>query len=287
VQNRRTLIVVVSVLLAVVAGVIAWLYVNNADQRATNKAQTESIYVAKAAIPAGTTGEAAAASIGKQEYLKDSVPADAIVATTDLSGKVASYPIAAGLPITAAQFSAPGTTGSIQATLDAKKGYEAVAIPLTGVQAVNGLIAPGDYVNLIISGSSTTPTASGAAANATANGARAAYFMQNVHVLGVGTTLAGAPAPTSGSGTAATTTAPTGALILEVTPINAERIIEAQTTNQTIFATLIPTAYQPPTSATPTIGVGNLLDPNVTAPETGLSVNPLPTNPTPNPKKVG
>lgn len=271
-QNRRTLIVVVSVVLAVIAGVIAYLYVSNADERASDKVQTTKIYVAAAAIPQGTTGEAAEPSIQLKEFLKESVPPDAISSTADLTGKVAVAPISVGMPITTALFRAPGTTGTIQSQLDAAKGQEAIALALPGVQGVNGLIQPGDRINLIISGSSTDN--------------RAAYFMQNVKVLGVGTATSAAPAPGSttanGSPSAAPTAPSGGALIVEVDPIGAERIMLAQVSQQQIYATLIPAAYQPPESPTDAVGLPQLLDPSVASPG---DPNTFPVAPQPNPKK--
>lgn len=268
-QNRRTLIVVVSVVLAVVAGIVAYIYVSGADDRASEKVQLTKVYVAQVAIPKGTTGEVAAASLTQKDFLTESLPPGTIQSPTEIQGQTAVADIPEGTPITTTLFSATGAVGNVQSQLDAAEGMEAVALPLDGVKGVNGLIQPGDRINLVISGSGT--------------GQRAAYFMQNVKVLAVGTTTSSAPAAPPAGGTATAPVTSGGALVLEVNPIDVQRLVEAQVTGQQVFATLIPAAYQPPATPTATIGPENLLDPAVAE---GADPN-FPAPPVPNPKKSG
>ena len=56
-SNRRTLIAVAAVVLAVAAGIGAWAYVSGADQRAQDRAKLVEAYVARQNISKGTSGD--------------------------------------------------------------------------------------------------------------------------------------------------------------------------------------------------------------------------------------
>lgn len=100
-MKRRIITIIVAVLLAMFGTVAVLLYVNQADARALEGMQAETVLVATKPIPAGTTGKAAKTSLRQERMPADAVPTDAVSEIDDdLEKLVTSADIAQGQLLT-------------------------------------------------------------------------------------------------------------------------------------------------------------------------------------------
>ncbi len=223
--NRRTLIAAGAVVLAAVAGLLVFVYVSGADQRASDKVDVVQAFVAVNDIPKGTTGDAAVADglIQAKDVLRGSVPPAAVTDSSLLGGKVAASTIQARQYITDASFVAPseGGGGSLAAAIG-DKGLVAVTISVDAERGVANQIAPGDRVDIAV----------------VADGS-AGYILNDVKVLSVGTETAANAAGGNGQPSAAAATS--GLITFELSPSDALAVVAANKTGS-VYLTLRPIA---------------------------------------------
>ena len=252
--TRKTLTVVIALVLAAAVIVGTFLYVKGADKRAQDKAKLVTVLVAKDAITKGTSGSDAAVSIGIKKVPKDSLPANPVTAVSDIAKDVAAADIAPGQFIVSSSFvskdSANGAAGPVAASLPS--GKQAIAIQLDVTRSVGGFIQSGDRVNVIVVAKPKQNEAQAADPSSPTN--VAFMMLQNVKVISVGATFSTTPTATTGSTAAATTgstaagngaataTSVQGPITLEVTSDQAEKLALAATTQQ-IYLSLVPPGY--------------------------------------------
>lgn len=100
-MKRRIITIFVAVLLAMVGTVAVLVYVNQADARAIEGVQAETVLIATKPIPAGTSAKAAQTSLRQEQMPADSVPSDAVSEIDeDLENLVTSADIAQGRLLT-------------------------------------------------------------------------------------------------------------------------------------------------------------------------------------------
>ena len=209
--NRRTFIAAAAMLLAALAGLLVYFYASAADSRAAEKVSVVEAFVAATDIPKGTTGDQALEQglIQTARVLRGSVPASAVLDTTDLAGKVAAAAIDARQFITDASFVAPaeGGGGSLASSI-ANAGLVAVTVSVDAERGVANQIAPGDRVDIAVVGDAT-----------------AEYILKDVKVLAVGQeTTANA---LGAKGEASLTASSTGLITFELTAPDALRVVAA------------------------------------------------------------
>jgi pilus assembly protein CpaB len=225
VGNRRTLIAAGAVVLAAVAGLLVFVYVSGADQRAADKVDMVQAYVAVNDIPKGTTGDSALADglIKAEDVLRGSVPPAAVTDSSLLGGKVAASTIQAKQYITDASFVAPseGGGGSLAAAIG-DKNRVAVTISVDAERGVANQIAPGDRVDIAV----------------VADGS-AGYILSDVKVLSVGQETAASAA--GGNGQPSPTAATSGLITFELSPDDALAVVAANKTGS-VYLTLRPIA---------------------------------------------
>lgn len=223
--NRRTLIAAGAVVLAVVAGLLVFVYVSGADKRAEDKVDTVQAFVAVNDIPKGTTGDSAVANglIQAEEVLRGSVPPAAVTDSSLLGGKVAAATIQAKQYITDSSFVAPseGGGGSLAAAIG-DKGLVAVTISVDAERGVANQIAPGDRVDIAV-----------------VNDGSAGYILSNVKVLSVGQETAASAA--GGNGQPSATAAGSGLITFELSPADALAVVAANKSGS-VYLTLRPVA---------------------------------------------
>ena len=192
--TRRTLIAIGAVVLAAVAGLLVFVYVSGADNRAADKVDTVRAFVAVNDIPKGTTGDSALADglIQAEDVLRGSVPPAAVTDSSLLGGKVAAAKIEAKQYITDASFVSPaeGGGGSLAAAIGDRLRV-AVTVSVDAERGVAGQIAPGDRVDIAVVGDTA-----------------ATYILSDVKVLSVGQETAANAA--GGNGQPSVTAAGTG-----------------------------------------------------------------------------
>ena len=238
--SRRTLIVVVAVVLAALAALSTFVYVRGIESRAFKGAELVEVFVVSKDIPRGLPGEQAA-----NEYIKaskvprDLFPSTALTALDPLAGKVALGPLSANTILVEGQFVDPRQA---QVTFSQKipAGKVAITVSVDQVRGVAGLLVPGDKVNILV-----------------ADGGAQRVLFQNVDIIAIGTTAA----PQAGE-TAEVTNPGSGLITFAVPPESASRIAFAATQGGGLYLTLVPTDNQPVN--VPPVNAGNLFGASLT-----------------------
>ena len=88
-SQRRTLILIAAIAIGALASFLVWNYVGGIQDQAYNDAERVKVFLVKAPIPRGTSGQVAQASIVEESIPKKFKPANAIVSLDDISGRVA------------------------------------------------------------------------------------------------------------------------------------------------------------------------------------------------------
>lgn len=182
--NRRPLVIAVT-LGAIAAGLTVALL---ASSPAVNSVEAErSVVVARRAVEAGAVIQEG--DLGLRSLPVSAVVADAVADVASVVGQKARYPLTAG-----AQVGAAGLVGAakVQAlSFQIPVGQRGFTVPVTETQSPASLIAPGDFVDVIVAaeaqklvvpgGQARGATTFGSGADAKA----AVTLLQNVQVLSV------------------------------------------------------------------------------------------------------
>lgn len=262
-RNWRVISTVAAVVFAAIAGLLVWRYVDSADSRAEHNKGLVPVLVAKSRIVRGTVFDQALADrlFTTVKLPRDSLPPNRIAPATDAAllklykGKVAATDIFTGTPLVSDQF-VPGSqiTNTVSGAIP--KGEEAITLSLDPAHAVGGLVAAGDKVNLLVSFASAGPIQG-----------TTQFLLSGVTVLAVGsTTIVPPPSAGSGPGASTTTTVPAPAtqpatlITLQVTPREAEQIVQA-TNVGSVYLSLDPPDFKPADFTSPPAIIGaNLFD---------------------------
>ena len=222
--NRRTVILIVAVVVALVAAGAIYSYLNSVQDRAYNNAKLVKVYRVEKDIKKGLPGEQAI----DQDYVASGDipqkyrPTTALTDINAIRGKVALNDLSSGQIVVDGMFVEP-RAATVSFAQRIPPGQVAVTIQVDQVRGVAGLIVPGDQVNMLASAPDGTR-----------------YLFQNVNVLAVGST----PAPQPGD-TTATSTPQTvgngGLMTFAVPPLAAAKITVAAN----VYLTLVPPGNQP------------------------------------------
>jgi pilus assembly protein CpaB len=226
-MDRRRLLLILAVFVAVIGTALVFLYVQGADKRASDKYDNVSVLKATQDIPAGEAYDAALAAgkISSQDVPRSQLNTGYQTSTTALKGKVASVPIFAGQQIISSQFgtSVEAVTSSLPGI---PKGMIAISVNLTDPDRVAGNIQNGSNVAIFVTG---TLQKSADAANA-ATGAVAVestrLLLPKVLVLNVGSPQPPATSTTKAEdGTETTEQLPRTLLTIAVSQKDAQKVI--------------------------------------------------------------
>lgn len=249
-SNRRLLILLISAAVASITALGAFNYVSAADQRAFEGAELVDVLVVKKDVAKGYPGERALdeGAIAKDRIPRKFYPARAVVDPQTLRGKVALAPLAAGVPVVDGSFVEPRLARESFAQR-LEKGMQAVTVSVSDTQGVARLIVPGDRVNLML----TTPD------DADPKVKRTQFVIQGIEVLAVGNTTAlqpGEQAAIKAEGQAGQApTTESGLITFSVTPLDAQRVVNASETGS-IHLSLVPPDFSP--TPVPPVNRGNL-----------------------------
>ena len=245
--NRRTVIAVIAVVLAVLAGTGVYLYTSSADARAKSDVKMVQALVATQTIARGTQGDQALSEglIEKKDVPRSALPPGRVKNPDSVNGKIASAEIASGQFIVADSFTAAGKGGAFSSGLP--KDHQAISVQLDPKQAVAGRIVEGDLVNVIVVAKVRKDPQ--APFDAATPDNVSMFAVQNAKVLAVGQVV-------SNDGTTTDTTNPDNAsntsqaatdrslVTLEVTAADAQRIALATVTNSAgVWLTLVGPGY--------------------------------------------
>jgi pilus assembly protein CpaB len=243
VSSRRTLILVGAILIGVVAALLIYNYVQGINNRANNNAKLVSVFVAKADIPKGTSGDQAA---GSKQIDTASIPAQfrpstAITTTDQISKKVALFDIPKNSVIVSDMFVDPATAQISFRDRITNANWVAVSISVDQVHGVAGFLVAGDEVNMTVDEVPPNPDPQ---ANQPGVHLKTVphYLYQKVFILAVGNQPALQPGETATTTPAAGSSS--GILTLEVPPDAVPYIEAAQETNS-IYLSLVTADYAP------------------------------------------
>jgi len=233
-MDRRRLLLILAVFVALMGTALVFLYVKGADSRAAKSHESVTAYVAVQPVNAGESYDSAvtAGKITTQSVPKDFLTANNVpyVQTdADLKGKIAVAPILQGQVIVASQFG--DTIQTSNTSLPIPKGMMAISVNLTDPDRVAGNIENGSQVAIFVTGNldaATTPAASGATGNTDIQATR--LLLPKVTVLNVGspqppTTATTTTTTTDENGTETTEQLPKTLLTIAVTQKEAQKVI--------------------------------------------------------------
>ncbi|MCU1370832.1 MAG: cpaB [Ilumatobacteraceae bacterium] len=262
-SQRRTLILIAAIAIGALASFLVWNYVGGIQDQAYNDAERVKVYLVKAPIARGTSGQVAATSIVEESIPKKFKPANAIVSLEDIAGRVAKSDLVANQVVVSDMFveaTDPEAAVSFADNLIKiqNKDQTTYTLNVDNVRGVNGLIVPGDYVNIMVSNLSKTVPGAGTQGDKQIDGAKpteqARFLYQKVQVLAVdymtvGDTAATAPvegeAPAEGDAAAAAPAVPLqkGLITLIVPPEAAQTLLSVPA--ESLYLTLVSKDYEP------------------------------------------
>jgi Flp pilus assembly protein CpaB len=284
-MGRRTLVLIVALLLAGIAAFAVWQFLSNVEKEKEAELELRAVYrVTGGIITEGTEGslvlsqERTVLSDEETRFLPDNAIGSLEELTATLTGRVAAGPISNNSILTTDQW--------VELTADIKplaeripEGKQAITIGVDNIQGVNGFVEAGDRINIIvtltapieqiaedvIASETLTPEELKALQAELEQGIISRFVLQGLPVLAVGTEIRAdedadqtvTVTTVAVEGEEATQQNETGILTLEVTPEEAERIAYTFATG-TVWLTLVPEDFVP----VPTDGItrDNLFD---------------------------
>jgi len=237
-MDRRRVLLVVAVVVAVLGAALVFLYVRNADNRAAEGIDTVDVLRATAIINPGETIEdaQAAGKLALQPAPNDQLLSGYQTTTDGLTGRVALTTIYPGEQIIDSKF---GDTASVQSNLQIPDGQIAISVNLTDTARVAGFVNPGSNVAIFVSGSSSSLGSSGQAAQAAAGDMpMTSLLLPRVTVLGVGSTTPVSTTTTDQTGSSTTEQLPRTLMTLALDQKDAERVIFAASNGELSFGLL-------------------------------------------------
>lgn len=225
-MGRRTVLLIVAVLIAALGTSMVFLYVKGADNRAQAAQAPVQVLKAVAVINPGETIDAAQ-SAGKVELgtvPNEQVLSGAMNETSTLANKVAITTIYPGEQIISSKF---GNSGE-QAVLTIPDGEVAISVNLSDTGRVAGFVQPGAEVAIFLN-----------SPDAGKNGKEAVrLLLPRVEVIAVGATTVITQTTTSEGGAQTTEQLPRTLFTLAADQNEAERIMYAASHGELSFALL-------------------------------------------------
>jgi pilus assembly protein CpaB len=203
--GRRSVLLVVAVLIAAAGAGLIFAYVHGVNSRAMRNEAYVKVLVAKQPIAAGTSAKAAEQAGGFQlvNVPRRLVIPGAVSDITPIADQVALAAIEPNDQISTSKFGSQGQTSGLAIA----KGNFAVSVQLSEPARVAGFVTPGSAVTVMAT---------------VDNGAQTRVVLPRAIVLAVGTSTAAGQAHT-------TDASPASAIItLSVNQVQAEKLIEAQ-----------------------------------------------------------
>ena len=151
-SSRRTVILIVALVVGAVAAFGLLNYVRNVEGSVYDNAEPEEVWVVRLPIPKGTTAEQVLDQnmIVKSEIPASFIPATAIVdPNTELAGLVAVADLPVNAPLVTGNFVLPNIVNTGITDRLEEKGMVTVTLSVDQVRGVAYQIEPGDYVNIL------------------------------------------------------------------------------------------------------------------------------------------
>ena len=240
---RRTVILIVAIVLGAVAAFATYSWLNGVQDRAYADSKLVKVFRVDKDVEKGVAGEQALAqeAVKSDDAPQEFRPATALTDINAIRGKVALTKLSAGQIVVEGMFVDP-RVAQVTAAQRIPVGQVAVTVNVDQVRAVGGLLVAGDKVNLMV---------------ATPDGGQR-FLYQNVNIIQIGDVAA----PQAGETQAVATTAASGLITFAVPPQAAERIVMATNTGGGLWLTLVPPDNKP--VPVPPVNPGNLFTTGLT-----------------------
>ena len=224
-MGRRTLLLLVALVVAAAGTTMVFLYVNGVNDRALADQKPVQVLVATAPIATGTTASEAqsAGALEKRTISRASVAQGALSDITPIADMVALGPIFAGEQILAEKFGQPGDTSA----LPIPEGKLAVSVQLADPARVAGFVAPGSNVAVFLT------IGSGRGGNSEIT----RVLLPKVQVIATGASTIVSTTTTEG-GAVQTEELPKALLTLAVTQAEAQKVVYGSQHGQMYFGLL-------------------------------------------------
>ncbi len=208
-MGRRTVILIVALVIALVGAGMVYLYVKGADDRAQAEQEPVEVLKAVAQIEPGES-LSQAQTAGKLELLE--VPREQLLegvmdSVGENGGLVAISPVFPNEQITTSKFGSPGE----QDRLTLEEGQIAISMTLSDTGRVAGFVSPGSEVAIF--------------ANEAALGSR--LLLPKVKIIAVGQTTVTTSTTTTEGGAQTTETLPSTLITVGVDQADAQKIMAA------------------------------------------------------------
>lgn len=230
---RRSVLLLVAAMIALLGTALIVLYVKGIDQRATQGQEMVEVLTASATIEPGEDVAAAqeAGKFEKSQVRRADLVEGALTTTSSISEDVALSPIYAGEQILAAKF---GSLSDAK-TLVIPDDKLAVSVELTDPERVAGFVNPGSAVAIFMSADPVLLKPDGTERKLPAT---TRLLLPKVEVIGVGTTSVASKVTTTEAGEEVTEQVPRTILTVAVNQKEAEKLIYASRNGDVSFALL-------------------------------------------------
>lgn len=252
---RRTIAVLIAVILALAAAGLVWWYASSVRQEAEKVEGNVTVLVAAEDIPARTTGEAVVEKglVETAEVPERLIAPGALTSEAGLQGRVFTTAVAKGQQVVSAQLGDPEAESL---AFRIKKGMRAISVPLDRVRGIGGLLTVGDRLDVIVTFDAETLGQALAGLSSVlspeeatrltgdefdptkAAGTVTRVLLQQVEVLGADN-LGATPAGPLGLGQSDDAVPTDPVVVLMVSPGDAERLVLAEEIGSVWFA-LVP-----------------------------------------------
>ncbi len=151
---RRTVVLVVALVLAALSAIAVWAFLDNAREEAREGLVEVPAYRAIEFVPRGALGDASLELFEESTELDGLLPVGAITSREQLeatlTGRISTGPISQGQVVTTDLWSDPSSDVVGLSEL-LEPGFQAISIRPDEVRSVGGFIQPGDRINVIAS----------------------------------------------------------------------------------------------------------------------------------------
>ncbi len=210
-MGRRTVILIVALVIALVGAAMVYLYVRGADERAQAKQEPVEVLKAVAQIEAGESLSDAqtAGKLELQPVPREQLLEGVMDAVGESGGLVAISPVFPNEQITTSKFGAPGEQDRL--TLD--EGQIAISMDLSDTGRVAGFVSPGSEVAIF----------------ANKAGLATRLLLPKVTIIAIGQTTVTTSTTTAEGGAQTTESLPRTLITVGVDQKEAQRIMAAGT----------------------------------------------------------
>jgi pilus assembly protein CpaB len=145
--NKRALVAVLAVVLAIlgIASLVIWT--NHARERAFSGTETVTVWQVTKDVPAGTEADAIGDSVEQAKLPRASVPSTALTSLETVQGKVTTASLVPGEVLVSGRF---GSTKDAQ-EVPVPKGLQEVTLELASTRVLGGTLKRGDRVGVLTS----------------------------------------------------------------------------------------------------------------------------------------